>query len=106
MGEADGEAPRALIFAAAKLIQRLHRAVRHFIIIFHLIADFGDPCTSNRVQIMIPPINSLTWFTVIRCPAKVGQLNIGCGAGFKAMRLVRALIMHLFSQNGVIAMPP
>ena len=82
------------IFAVAKLIQRLHWAMRHFIIIFHLVAGLGDPA-GDLAQIMIPPINALTRFAVIRCPAKVGRVNIGCDRGFKPMKLIRTDIMRL-----------
>jgi len=83
----------------------LHRAIHNFIIIFHLVADFGDNGPGDRAEIIIPPINAFTRFAIIRCPTKISWINICFGVGLKAVKLIWPYIMHLASQNGVIAMP-
>ena len=106
MREANRQAPRALILAARQIINLARRVIGNLIIIFHLIGDFGHTRAGDRPHIVIPPINPLTGFAIIRRPAKIGGINIRRQTLLEPMHLVRTDEMHLAGQAGLIPRPP
>ena len=103
MGERDGQAPRAGIEAARQVIDLLHRLMRHVVVIFQLVGNLGDTRAGDGTKVVIPPVDPLTRFAIIRGPAKIGGVDVGGQTLFKAVQLVGADKVHLAGQRGLVA---
>ena len=77
MGETDGQRPGAFIMAARKLVQFLHSEIRDLVVIFHLVGNLGHASTRHRAHVVVPPVDALAGFAVIRRPAEIGGIDVG-----------------------------
>ena len=76
MREADRQAPGARIMAPGQIEHLAGCVIGHFIIIFELVGDFGNARAGDRPHVVVPPVDTLIGFAVIRSPAKIGRVNI------------------------------
>ncbi len=94
MCEAHGQTPGAFIMTTRKIVELGFCLIGDFIVILELIGDFCRSSTGDRAKIMIPPVNTFARLAIIRCPAKIGRINVCRQALFKAVQLIRADKMH------------
>ena len=86
-----------------QIIDFAYRFIGNFIIVFHLVRNFGNPCPRHRPHIVIPPIYPLTGLAVIWCPSKIRRIDV-CGQTlFKTMKLIWPDKVHLTRKRGLIA---
>jgi hypothetical protein len=106
MGEADRQAERAVVFAAAVIIDLAYRLKGDVVVILHLVGDFRDASPGDGAHVVIPPVNPLSRLAVIRCPAEIGRVNVGGQALLETVHLVRSDKVHLARQACRVARPP
>ncbi len=104
--ETDGQAPRPIILTPAQIVNLAGGVIGDLIVIFHLIGNLGHPGPGDRPKVVIPPVDPLAGFAIIRGPAEIGGVNIGRQALFEAVQLIGADEMHLAGQAGLIPGPP
>ncbi|MNS74770.1 hypothetical protein D3C72_1082540 [compost metagenome] len=95
MGEADGQAPGAVIKPARQIVELAGGVIGHLIVIFHLVGDFGDTRTGDGAEIVIPPVDALAGLGIIRRPTEIRRIDIRRQTLFEAMQLVGPDEMHL-----------
>ena len=103
MREAHGHAPGPIILAARIVVNLTRRMIGNLVVVFHLVGDFGHARACDRPHVVIPPLDPLARFAIIRGPAEIRWVNIRCHAFFKPMQLIRPDKMHLAAQAGLIA---
>ena len=85
VGEADGEAPGAVVGAAGELVDSLDGEVCDFVVVFHLVGGFGDAGVGDGAEVVVPPVYALAGFAVVGGPAEVGGVDVGGEAFFEAV---------------------
>ena len=95
VGEAHGQTPGAVVFAPRQIIDFAGRIIGNLVVILELVGDLGHTSAGHRPHIVIPPVDPLAGFAVIRCPAEVARIDICGQTFFKAMQLIWSDEMHL-----------
>ena len=106
VGEADSQAPRAIIMATGEVIELARCVIGDLIIILHLVGDLRHPSTGDRAHVVIPPVDAFAGFPVVRRPTEVGWIDVRREAFLKPVELVRPDEMHLAREAGLIACTP
>ena len=95
VGEADGEAPRAIVCAARQIVELARRVVGNLVVIFHLVGYLGNAGAGDRSHVVIPPVDALARLAVVRGPTEIGRIDVGRQAFFESVQLIRPHEMHL-----------
>src|SRR6266702_2904907 len=62
VGKGNSQAPwtaALIVVFAAEMIELLVGEEGDLVVIFHLVSDLGDPCTGDRAEIVVPPVDPL-----------------------------------------------
>ncbi|MDT4889081.1 hypothetical protein FQZ97_1257360 [compost metagenome] len=79
---------------ASEIVELGFCLIGDLVVIFELIGNFCRSCTSDRTEVMIPPINAFAGLAIIRCPAKISGIDVCRQALLKAVQLIRTDKMH------------
>ena len=93
---------RTRILATRVLEQFQASLMRHLIVKFQLIGDFGDSCLSDGAQIVIPPIDAFARPIPVGCPAKIRWIDVRGQTFLETVQLIRAHKMHLAGERSLI----
>ena len=103
MGKADRQAPGPRIVTPPEIINLSHRVIGDLVIIFELVGDLCHPCPGDGSHIVIPPVDPLARFAIIRRPAEIRRVDIRGQPLFEPVQLIGTDKMHLARQTGLVA---
>ena len=103
VGEADGEHPGPGVVAAGEVVELGGGVMGDLVVVFHLVGDLCHTRAGDGAEVVVPPVDPLARFAVIRGPAEVGGVDVRGQALLEAVKLVGADEMHLAAERGLVA---
>ena len=95
MRETHRHTPRTLLHTPRQIVKLLLSQMCDLVVILHLVRDLGNASPRHRPHVVVPPVDALAWFPVIRCPTIVRRVDVGRQPFLKSMKLIRPYKMHL-----------